>query len=70
MQLDRNVGGTDRLLRAVGAVLLTILAVRALSGGQRVTGVAAAVGAVGLAINATVCFCGLNNALGIDTTDS
>ena len=69
MELDRNVGGTDRLLRALGAVLLTIIAVRALSGGQRIKGVVAAVGALGLGFNATVCFCTLNKVLGVDTTD-
>jgi hypothetical protein len=69
MALKKNVGGTDRLLRAIGAVLLTITAVRALQTGRRSTGVVAALGAVGLGFNATVCFCGLNATLGIDTSD-
>jgi hypothetical protein len=29
----------------------------------------ATVGAIGLGLNAVTCFCGLNEALGIDTTD-
>jgi len=69
MALSKNVGGKDRLLRAIGAVLLTITAVRALRAGRRSTGVLAALGAVGLGFNATVCFCGLNASLGIDTSD-
>ena len=69
MELDTNVGGADRLLRALGAVLLSIVAVRALTAGKRTSGLLAAVGAVGLGFNATTCFCGLNAALGIDTDD-
>ena len=67
MDLDANVGGTDRLLRALGAVLLSISAVVALKRGARSKGLLAAVGALGLGFNATTCFCGLNAALGIDT---
>lgn len=69
MDLDTNVGGTDRLLRALGAVLLSIVAVRALTAGKRTSGLLAAVGAVGLGFNATTCFCGLNKSLGIDTAE-
>lgn len=68
MALEKNVGGTDRKLRAVGAVLLTLVAVLALRKGNRSTGLVAGLGAVGLGINAVVCFCGLNAALGLDTT--
>lgn len=67
MDLDPNVGGTDRLLRALGAVLLSISAVVALKRGARSKGLLAAVGALGLGFNATTCFCGLNAVLGIDT---
>ncbi|MFQ3476600.1 DUF2892 domain-containing protein [Halonotius sp. F2-221B] len=69
MDIDSNVGGTDRLLRGLGAVLLSIVAVRALTAGKRTSGLLAAIGAVGLGINATTCFCGLNAALGIDSTE-
>ena len=69
MKSDANVGGTDRLFRALGAVLLSIVAVRALTDGQRSKGLLAAIGAAGLGFNATTCFCGLNAALGIDTNE-
>jgi len=69
MELDQNVGGRDRLVRAALAALLTIVAVRALRRGKRTTGLLAGIGALGLGFNATTCFCGLNRLLGIDTTD-
>jgi len=69
MDSDPNVGGIDRLLRALGAVLLSIGAVCALTAGQRSKGLLAGIGAVGQGFNATTCFCGLNNALGIDTNE-
>jgi len=69
MDIDSNVGGTDRLLRGLGAALLSIVAVRALTTGKRTSGLLAALGAVGLGFNATTCFCGLNAALGIDSTE-
>jgi len=69
MEPDSNVGGIDRLLRALGAVLLSIVAVRALIAGQRSKGLLAGIGAVGLGFNATTCVCGLNAALGIDTNE-
>lgn len=64
----KNVGGRDRIVRAVLAALLTVVAVRTLRGGRRKTGLLALVGALGFGFNATMCFCGLNSALGIDTT--
>ncbi|MEA5385937.1 YgaP-like transmembrane domain [Haloarculaceae archaeon H-GB11] len=64
-----NVGGRDRLVRAVLAVVLAVVAVRALGNGNRKAGLLAGVGALGLGFNAVTCFCGLNEALGIDTTD-
>lgn len=69
MGLDKNVGGIDRIGRAVLAVVLTIVAVGALRKGKRSTGLVAGVAALGFGFNATTCFCGLNKALGIDTTD-
>lgn len=65
---ERNVGGRDRLARGVLAVLLTVVAAWALRRGKRPTGVAAAIGAAGLGFNVVSCFCGLNAALGRDTT--
>ena len=65
---ESNVGGRDRLARALLAALLTTVAVGTLRKGKRKTGVLALVGALGLGFNATACFCGLNETLGIDTT--
>lgn len=70
MSPDTNVGGRDRLVRAALAVLLTVVAVRALRSGNRTTGLLAGVGALGLGFNATTCFCGLNRLLEVDTTDA
>jgi hypothetical protein len=64
----RNVGGRDRLARAGLAVALAAIAVVSLRAGDRTTGVLAGVAAAGLGFNAVTCFCGVNAALGIDTT--
>jgi len=66
--MESNVGGRDRIVRAVLAVVLTVVAVKALAGGNRSRGVVAGVAALGLGFNAVTCFCGLNETLGIDTT--
>jgi len=68
MAVDRNVGGRDRIARALGAVALTVVALAAFSRGRRSAGLVAGLGAVGLGFNAVTCFCGLNAALGIDTS--
>jgi hypothetical protein len=65
---ETNVGGRDRLVRALLAAVLTVVAIRALREGKRTTGLLAGVGALGFGFNATTCFCGLNETLGIDTT--
>jgi hypothetical protein len=67
---EKNVGGRDRLTRAALAVLLTIVAVGTLGDGRRKTGLLALVGALGVGFNAVTCFCGVNETLGIDTTDT
>ncbi len=69
MAPEKNVGGRDRLARALLAVVLTLVAVRSLRSGERRVGALAVVGALGFGFNATTRFCGLNRALGIDTTD-
>lgn len=70
MAPDSNVGGTDRIVRAVLAVALTVVAVAALRAGRRSVATFATVGAIGFGFNAVTCFCGLNKALGIDTTEN
>jgi len=68
MDTEPNVGGRDRLARAALAVLLTVVAVRSLRRARWKIGLLAVVGALGFGFNATTCFCGLNDRLGIDTT--
>ncbi|MFB6280722.1 MAG: YgaP-like transmembrane domain [Haloferacaceae archaeon] len=67
--VERNVGGRDRLARAVLAVGLAALAAVALRSGRRSIGTVAAVCALALGFNAATCFCGLNRLLGVDTTE-
>ena len=69
MTRDTNVGGNDRLLRAVLAAVLSVVAVSALRKRNYLTVVVTAMGALGLGFNAMTCFCGLNQTLGVDTTD-
>jgi hypothetical protein len=64
----QNVGGRDRLARGVLAVALAVVAAVSLRGGDRTVGVVAAAGALGLGFNAVTCFCGVNAALGVDTS--
>jgi len=68
MDVEQNVGGTDRIVRAVLAAVLTVVAISALRKGKRSAGVLATIGAIGFGFNAVTCFCGLNETLGIDTT--
>ncbi len=69
MELERNVGGTDRIVRGLLAAVLAVLAVNAVRNRRYSTLVVTALGAVGLGFNATTCFCGLNRVLGVDTTE-
>lgn len=68
--IERNVGGRDRLARALLAVVLTVAAVTLLRTGKRTPGLLAGVAALSFGFNAITCFCGVNRALGIDTTDA
>jgi len=68
MDNEQNVGGRDRQVRALLAVALTLVAVSTLRKGKRSLGLLALVGALAFGFNATTCFCGLNETLGIDTT--
>lgn len=69
MDLPRNVGGRDRLARAALALGMTALTIGFFRSGRRTLALVAVAGAVGLGFNAVTCFCGVNEALGIDTTD-
>ncbi|ELZ27628.1 hypothetical protein C475_06900 [Halosimplex carlsbadense 2-9-1] len=66
--MESNVGGRDRFARGIVAVLLTLVAVKALASGKRSRGLLLGVAALGLGFNTVTCFCGVNQALGIDTT--
>jgi hypothetical protein len=66
---EKNVGGRDRQIRALLAVVLTVVAVSTLKRGKNRLGLLAVVGALAFGFNATTSFCGMNEALGIDTTD-
>lgn len=68
MEREKNVGGRDRLVRTLLAVVLTVVAVSSLRSGRRKTGLLAGIGALGFGFNAVTCFCGVNETLGIDTT--
>lgn len=69
MELQQNVGGRDRLARAIVAVVLSIVAIGAWGAGKRLVVLVAAMGALSFGFNAITCFCGVNQTLGIDTTD-
>ena len=64
---EKNVGGTDRKVRAALGLLLAVGAVLALRSDRRPVGAIAGITAAGLLFNAVTCFCGLNATLGIDT---
>lgn len=48
--------------------MLTVVAVSALRGGRRRSALLAGLGALGFGFNAVTCVCGMNRALGLDTT--
>ena len=68
MDDTKNVGGRDRLVRLLLTVVLSIAAVRWLRSGKRLRGLLAGVGALGFGFNATTGYCGVNDALDVDTT--
>jgi hypothetical protein len=67
MSVARNVGGYDRLARAVLAVILAAVGVWAGTAGRQLVALGAVLAAAGLVFNAVTGFCGINAALGIDT---
>lgn len=67
--VEKNVGGNDRTVRALAAVVLTVLAVSALRKQKHKTGLLVGLAALGAGFNAVTGFCGLNATLGIDTTE-
>lgn len=70
MKFERNVGKRDRLGRAILAVAFALIAIGAIRKGRRRRVLVAATGALALGFNAITCFCGVNETLGIDTTET
>ena len=70
MNVERNVGGLDRALRAVIGVVLLAVAIDAAIDGRRAVSVGLTAVSVGLLVNVLTRFCGLNAVLGIDTCPS
>jgi len=68
MDETKNVGGRDRLLRFLLTAVLSVVAVRWLRSGKRLRGLLAGGGALGLGFTATTGYCGVNDALDVDTT--
>lgn len=66
--MQRNVGGLDRIVRAVGGTWLLAVALAAAIDGERTRAAMAAVAGAGLVWNAATRFCGGNYLLGVDTT--
>jgi len=67
MVLERNVGGLDRIARALLGLALVAVALGAFFTGRRGLAVPAALAGAALLFNAATQFCGVYTLLGIDT---
>lgn len=65
--VERNVGGIDRYVRAVLAVVFLGIGIAGVAAGQSLLGLGGFVAGAGLGFNALTGFCGVNAVLGIDT---
>ena len=68
MNLRRNVGGLDRVIRGTLGIWLVVVAIAAYLDDRRTAAVVAGIAGAGLLQNAATRFCGCNALLGIDTT--
>ena len=68
MELKRNMGNGDRILRGVAGIWLLAVAASAMRAGRQVTAITAFIAGFGVLGNAASGFCGGNRLLGIDTT--
>lgn len=68
MDLQRNVGGIDRVVRGVLGIWLAVAAVAAYLDDQRTAAAIAGIAGAGLLQNAVTGFCGCNALFGVDTT--
>jgi hypothetical protein len=64
---QRNVGGYDRIARALLGVVLFGIAVFAATAGRQLLAVFGMLASAGLLFNAATQFCGVNAVLGFDT---
>lgn len=67
MDLERNVGGIDRVARAAFGAVLLVAGGATFGSGSVVVGVLLLAAAAALLFNAVTGFCGVNALLGIDT---
>jgi small-conductance mechanosensitive channel len=67
MAFERNVGGTDRIARAVGGVGLLVVTLVAVLAGWLALATGAALASSGLLFNAVVGWCGMNALFGVNT---
>ena len=68
MDLQRNVGGLDRVIRGVLGIWLAVVAVAAYLEDQRTAAAITGIASAGLLQNAVTGFCGGNALFGVDTT--
>lgn len=66
--MQRNVGGTDRIVRGTLGIWLVVVAAAAYQDGKRERAAIAGIAGLGLLQNAVTRFCGGNYLLGVDTT--
>lgn len=66
-ETQRNVGGYDRIARAVLGVVFFAIAVYAATASRQLLAVFAMIASAGLLFNAATQFCGVNAVLGLDT---
>ncbi|QSW99971.1 YgaP family membrane protein [Haloterrigena alkaliphila] len=66
--MQRNVGGTDRIVRGVLGIWLVVMSAAAYQDGKRERAAIAGIAGIGLLQNAWMRFCGGNFLLGVDTT--
>lgn len=68
MKEKTNVGGYDRIVRGVLAVVLSVVSIGAVRRGKHKTALVAGLGALGFGFTVTTQYCGGNDLLDRDTT--
>jgi hypothetical protein len=67
VNIERNVGGVDRIARGVVGLSLLVVALAAVLVGRSTIAAGAVLASSGLLFNAVVGWCGMNALFGIDT---